>query len=323
MNIFDALSMGKGRLNEENLSALLGYLLTPSQSHGIGHSFLGLLLDTLREDHKVPLDHLQDLDRLTVDVQLEERFDFEGKGRTVDLVLRFFNQRSGSRVAGEAQELHRIAIENKIRVGAADKTQLREEFLGIKEEIGLDSVPLTMIFLTPDRNSHKLREEYEQLTPELLGTHRKVWLTWDKVTTPNRAVLELLAQLLKLERDVVIPPMTEYLRHTLKAFVRHVSRKLSDTTSKRRSETGEVTDEISVEIGGAAYRLERYQSTTIKLFNVEREEYEMAKPLLRQLILERHLAISLTNSAGNEKNTRTLGREVLEVVLREQVSTPP
>src|SRR3989442_963956 len=40
MNIFTVLSQGKGRLNEENLSAMLGYLLTPSQTHGLGDTFL-------------------------------------------------------------------------------------------------------------------------------------------------------------------------------------------------------------------------------------------------------------------------------------------
>lgn len=30
MNVFSVLSQGKGRVNEENLSAFIGYLLNPS-----------------------------------------------------------------------------------------------------------------------------------------------------------------------------------------------------------------------------------------------------------------------------------------------------
>lgn len=80
MNVFDALSMGKGRLNEENLSAMLGYLLSPTQTHGLGSSFLALLLNTLKEEHNILLDHLNDLDCLVVDVQLEEGFDVGKRG---------------------------------------------------------------------------------------------------------------------------------------------------------------------------------------------------------------------------------------------------
>ncbi len=49
MNIFTVLSQGKGRLNEENLSAMLGYLLTPSQTHGLGDTFLRPFLIAVAE----------------------------------------------------------------------------------------------------------------------------------------------------------------------------------------------------------------------------------------------------------------------------------
>ena len=49
MNIFTVLSQGKGRLDEENVSAMLGYLLTPTQTHGLGDTFLRPFLATVAQ----------------------------------------------------------------------------------------------------------------------------------------------------------------------------------------------------------------------------------------------------------------------------------
>lgn len=40
MNIFKILANGKGSVNEENISAFLGYLLDPSGDHGLRHEFI-------------------------------------------------------------------------------------------------------------------------------------------------------------------------------------------------------------------------------------------------------------------------------------------
>ncbi|MBC8176389.1 MAG: PD-(D/E)XK nuclease family protein [Desulfobacteraceae bacterium] len=49
MNIFDVLSQGKGRLNEENLSAILAFLLSPNQTHGLGDIFLRHFLKAIAQ----------------------------------------------------------------------------------------------------------------------------------------------------------------------------------------------------------------------------------------------------------------------------------
>jgi hypothetical protein len=45
MNIFSVLSMGKSRLRETSMSAMLAYLLNPNQDHGLGYRFLKSFLE--------------------------------------------------------------------------------------------------------------------------------------------------------------------------------------------------------------------------------------------------------------------------------------
>lgn len=52
MNIFSVLSMGKSRLNETSMSAMLGYLLSPYQDHGLGSKFLVSFLEIANEVSK-------------------------------------------------------------------------------------------------------------------------------------------------------------------------------------------------------------------------------------------------------------------------------
>lgn len=44
MNIFNVLSMGKSRLHETSMSAMLAYLLSPNQDHGLGRKFIDSFL---------------------------------------------------------------------------------------------------------------------------------------------------------------------------------------------------------------------------------------------------------------------------------------
>ena len=88
--------------------------------------------------------------------------------------------------------------------------------------------------------------------------------------------------------------------------------------SKKNTEPGELVDEIWVELNDSRYRLERYQSTTINVFNEGSGEYEPSKPLLRRIIAEKNLRISLTNKTGKMKNTRSQGWEVMEVFEKKE-----
>ena len=51
MNIFSVLSMGKSRLHETSMSAMLAYLLNPNQDHGLGNKFLKSFLELANENN--------------------------------------------------------------------------------------------------------------------------------------------------------------------------------------------------------------------------------------------------------------------------------
>ncbi len=54
MNIFRALSQGYGRLNEQNMSAMLGFLLAPYEAHGMSDGFLRRFLEAVANNCNDP-----------------------------------------------------------------------------------------------------------------------------------------------------------------------------------------------------------------------------------------------------------------------------
>ena len=167
MNIFEALSQGKGRLNEENMSAMLGFLLSPNQTHGLSDIFLRRFLSVVakRCDNQKHFDNVLNMGvPLHADVLLESPYSLGTKRRIVDIDIRIFS-RSSTKTGKDikAPEFHRVAIENKIKVVAADSGQFNEEFQGILQEIGEEDIKVTMVLLTPPADSQKFNQEFESI----------------------------------------------------------------------------------------------------------------------------------------------------------------
>jgi predicted RNA-binding Zn ribbon-like protein len=331
MNLFTVLSQGRGRLNEENLSAMLGYLLSPTQTHGLGDSFLRpflvALADACGEPHR-SADVAKSGHSLRAEVLLEEPYELGRRRRVVDMEVRLF-ARTLDPVSGvvEDAELHRIAIENKVKVQAADPTQLAEEFVGIVRSLEEDeNVAVTMVLLTPPGDAPRFAEEFAALEMATAGPHRKAWLRWAGADGEARDVVGLLRELLRREADAIIAPIADYLRHTIKAFIRHIEDGPAGSTGRVRQprgslEQGEVVEVLAVRLGDTTYQIERYESTTIRVFNTGRQEYEVAKPILRLVNDEKALGINLWFPTGRLKNTRALGREVMrELVAQGKVA---
>ncbi|RZB30703.1 MAG: hypothetical protein SRB1_02983 [Desulfobacteraceae bacterium Eth-SRB1] len=311
MNIFDVLSQGKGRLNEENLSAMLAFLLSPNQSHGLSDIFLRHFLDAIARS--CGKDIINDAKPIRADILLESPYSLGKKRRVVDIEIRIFKPTfKQPNNKEELTETHRIAIENKIKAQAASPKQFKEEFEAILKDIEADNqVEVTMVFLTPSSKHKGLFEEYEMLDEDTLGPHKKSWLFWSDETDMDNTVVGLIRGILKKESEAEIPPMMEYLRHTLKAFVLHLlesSKGLITPTA----EGYEIAEVAFLEFSKGKYRIERYENSTIRLVNLETQKYESAKPLLRKIIREKKLGVNLHFSSGAEKNTRDLGREVLK-----------
>ena len=326
MNIFTALSQGKGSLNENNMSAMLSYLLNPHQDHGLKDTFLKKflkLLDVITNqklfsERDTILDNKR---KLEVEVTLEPAYDYKGKKRYLDIELQVYDssydylQRNN-----QVKEILRIAIENKIKPSSAQNNQFKEEYEAIKSDMEDKETKILMVFLTPFGDYDNLQAEYDNLIIDENSKNEKVWLKWDAPDDENTVVF-LLKSLLKNEADFKIDPISDYVRNTLKAFIRHIIETNIKFTSPEviSDDLGDIKNVVNVDLKSGNYRIEEYESSSIKVYNVETQEYEVAKPILRDVIEEKNLKIDLYYDSGNKKNTRTLGKDVIQSLKNKNI----
>jgi len=255
---------------------------------------------------------------LTAEILLESPYALDGRKRIVDIEIRLFARSIGT-AESENTELHRIAIENKIRAQSSESDQLKDEFAAISQDIEDDPVQLTIVFLTPPGDLRSLNSEFENLAEPMLGRHKKAWIRWiEQDETGN--IYNQLKQVLRSESESDISPINEYVRHTLKAFVVHIKESISPSLTSARNTTqpGDIIESAFVQLSDGKYRIDRHESTTVRVFNLDTQEYEVTKPLLRKINTERKLGIDLKSSTGREKNTRQLGRHVIKELFSQQ-----
>ena len=139
MNIFKILANGHGSINENNVSAFLGYLLDPSGDHGLGYEFLERFLFRVFEDEDFKFR------KYDYEVILEQGFKGKEKKEVVDIVILCFsrNNSQGSQskfksiIKGEAKIEKVFLIENKIKKSSFKAEQVKKQFESFKNE-GLD-----------------------------------------------------------------------------------------------------------------------------------------------------------------------------------------
>ena len=139
----------------------------------------------------------------------------------------------------------------------------------------------------------------------------------------------MLRHLLCQENQAAIAPIADYLRHTLKAFIRHIEESSAGTPLGRipkpriDPESVDLADVILVQLGDVIYQIERYASGSFRVLNTVTQEYaEEAKPILRRVNEEKTLGINIFR-AGGTKNTRTLGREVMRALQTQRKHVQP
>ena len=74
-----------------------------------------------------------------------------------------------------------------------------------------------------------------------------------------------------------------------------------------------VVDSVEVEVSFGRFRIERLKSQSIRAFSITQNTFETpVKPFLRAVIEEMSLPIEFTLKSGVEKNTRVLGKDVID-----------
>lgn len=185
MNIFAALSNGKGSINEENVSSFLAYLLDPNEDHNLDRNFLDKFLDKLQ----LSPTEINSTTSESIDVKLE----FPVDNRFIDIVF-------------ETSE-HIIAIENKISEKALKDGQVQEEY---------DRLRFSNCCITDDKQAKDIFMVY--LVPEECKNKDTNINTKDK----DRYQIVLWKDVLNILKNISEDDSQkdcEYTRHTLNAFI--------------------------------------------------------------------------------------------------------
>jgi hypothetical protein len=304
MNIFGVLSRGKSRLNEPSISAMLGYLLSPNDDHGLGDTFLRSFLEYLEAEggKNIFLDSLATA-LIKADVSLEEPFDYKGKRRDIDILLSLY--------ASNGKEIHRIIIENKINAGAANPKQLKEYYLAARQdERTSDGCGLTVVFLTPPK-SPRLEQEYHALRETIEEHDNAIWIMWVEKDDAQKSVIRLIQKIIEREAKGEINPINDYMRHTLKAFIRHLKNIIDMGASSRSPRYGEdlgdivETDDI-ITPNGASHKIIRRSSGQIQVIDINTGEKEIARHVMAEYIDAHKLDIPHA-----KLNTRQIGKRLM------------
>jgi hypothetical protein len=294
MNIFQVLSQGKSRLNEPSMSAMLAYLLDSNKDHGLGEAFIRAFLSAV---DKNVFGKFLAADFIKSQTELEVPYFLDGSRKDIDIEIL---------LSADDSDDFKVIIENKIKIGAANPKQLSDYYNAILQD-DRDIKNLYIVFLTPEHSSHALKAEFENL--KLSNIHYKKWLYWD--SSSQQSVINMVRDILNFETLGEINPINEYMRHTLKAFIKHASTitKAKSAKSIRIGEDiGEIIEEEEISLqNGEKYIVIRRDSSQVQVYNVQTGEKQVARQILSKFIDEHNLDIP-----HKQLNTRAIGRKFFE-----------
>ena len=308
MNIFTALSpRADSQLREPNLSAILAYFLNPAQDHGFGSVFLNEFLELVG----IPKEMRNQFAFAKTDISTEKRHKGPQGEVALDIIIELVNSKDDSS--------HLIVVENKIRPGAANLTQLKRYYNVVAKNYEEPENQITMVFLTPKLNSKNLDDEYKNLELPLVSKNKKddnkTWLYWTGAKSIQTIIRD---NLLKKEANGEISPINEYAKHTLKAFVMHLET-LSPEKQKERVASSDSIKIMKIDVNGMPYTIEQHANTAIKVYDHKGEEEENTKKILRKIIKQHCLDVKPENSNNKKKNTRQLGAHVIAALEEKNI----
>lgn len=259
MNIFEIFFSGKRRLNEENMSSALQFLLDPGASHGYGISALTEFLAPVGPQIVAACTAGRAASARNASLRsvmasfkhfaldLEETVfkpeNMQGQNlRMIDLTIQCLNDKKEPGLV--------IAIENKILSNSApDKRQLAEEYAFLRARLDKDvdaqaptskRIPIVFIYLTPEELSGDTLAQWSELplpeSPTNAGVDFKAHYTWKPRTAgPASAgsVTAIARSLLHKEQDGHISPASSHAALFLRSMLKFID---SDFAPERRGE---------------------------------------------------------------------------------------
>lgn len=242
MNIFKILANGYGSVNENNISAFLGYLLDPNQDHGLGHEFLHKFLNKL---DITPKDE-DEFNTYIYDYQIlfENNFTIEGeKSERVDIVILCLenniqkgqNQLENILNSENPKVKHVFLIESKIDPKSLNKDQVKRQYKSAISQFKDMKNKIYSIYLTPFDNEGKFIAEFDTYKNEIKVSH----LFWNK---PNNSIVSILSEIIENENKGEIDILNEYSKSTIKSFIQFVENNFkSEKQDKKDKKDGTYT----------------------------------------------------------------------------------
>ena len=218
MNIFEALSNGKGSINEENVSSFLAYLMKDNESHGLRREFMKRFLKL------IALQEI-DLEYFDVSIELEKRSEAcngKSKNRNIDICV-FLKERDDeekkSPKGKNENKGYIIAIENKIKPSSCQDKQLAEQYLNLTKNHKDKKV--CMVFLVPDIEKKGAKSEFNELEKVFNSLKdkrddKKCFIQW-------KDIIKTIDEMIIAEQKMEISPLSDYLKQTLKAFCYYIN----------------------------------------------------------------------------------------------------
>jgi hypothetical protein len=236
MNIFKILSSCYGSISETNISAMLVYLLDPSNDHGFGNRFLNrtvgqLGCQDLKNNQKLKK-YLENPSDYEIKIQAEFPVDVKetesGKSnRRIDILLEFYKRSNES----ESPEFA-IAIENKIyRDSLSDPDQIRDEILGLKKNYENSDTELHCILISPA--CPKVEESLNKIV-----NYNKVHLSWKEREV---SIVKILNEMLDEEAEGTIDPLSTETKYIVRSFIAFINNDFQSDDIKEE-ESRERTD---------------------------------------------------------------------------------
>jgi hypothetical protein len=234
-------------------------------------------------------------DYIESEVLLEESYIYGENKVYIDILLN---------LEIKTNEYITIIIENKISANSAKKEQLKQYYDAVRQDTD-DSITIYFVFITPENdNRGKLKESYDYLE-NMRFNDEKFWITWDN----KNGIISLLTELLSEENMGKINPLNEYLKHTIKAFIKYMTDIINEKSVNKKIRVGEdigdVIEEINYNLNEEELVIIMRKSGQIQVY--KENEKVTAKEYLRKIIDKEDLQIEKVNI-----NTRMMGKKVID-----------
>jgi len=227
MNIFRIIASGKHKFREEFVSAFLAYLLSPKMDHGLGSTFLSMLLNGIAQKNGI-----SEIKNLEMQIEGKFRDDiFQATARhpLVEIEFPYPRENCGKGFIDIVLRCDNwfIMIENKIIADSMTKEQIKEQYEGLRcvlKNQGLSDVRVLAIYLVPaigNTEEWRLSQDFlDEINFSLADGDFASLVSWQPTKDEDGlSIVGIVRDLLAKESQGIVPPIGYEVRHSLLCLI--------------------------------------------------------------------------------------------------------